>query len=275
MTKIRIASDLHLEFLKYRASNQDPRRSLHNDQTLFEVMDDESEQILLLAGDIFCCGESFKQWTPFFEQLSKRFKHVYTVMGNHEHYRHDFLETRYVIDTYFDQFDNITLLNNDYVILDDDTALFGSTMWTNMNNSDSVAMHYARCAMNDFRIIDYGISYEGFTPEQSVDEFQKTIEALGEFDKLPQKNKVVMTHHAPSYQSVSEKYEGSPINPAFVSDLDEFITKKNYSLWIHGHVHNSSDYTIGKTRIIANPKGYGDENKHGYNKKLVVDFSDN
>lgn len=27
-------------------------------------------------------------------------------------------------------------------------------------------------------------------------------------------------------------------------------------LWLHGHVHDSFDYNVGRTRVIANPAGY-------------------
>jgi Icc-related predicted phosphoesterase len=42
------------------------------------------------------------------------------------------------------------------------------------------------------------------------------------------------------------------------------------ALWVHGHVHNSSDYRIGRTRIVANPHGYGNENPR-FNGQLVVE----
>jgi hypothetical protein len=28
----------------------------------------------------------------------------------------------------------------------------------------------------------------------------------------------------------------------------------------HGHIHDSADYRVGATRVIANPHGYGREN---------------
>jgi Icc-related predicted phosphoesterase len=31
-------------------------------------------------------------------------------------------------------------------------------------------------------------------------------------------------------------------------------------LWIHGHIHTSSDYVIGGTRVVANPRGYPHKN---------------
>jgi len=28
------------------------------------------------------------------------------------------------------------------------------------------------------------------------------------------------------------------------------------SFWVHGHMHNTSDYIIGWTNVICNPRGY-------------------
>lgn len=127
-------------------------------------------------------------------------------------------------------------------------------------------------AMADYKIISYG--EEAFTTTIAADEFDKTMKELREFQKLPYKNKIVMTHHAPSFQSTAEIYKGDPINPGFGSDLDDYIAKSNISLWVHGHMHNSSDYMIGNTRIICNPRGYGTENISNYNPNLVIDTDD-
>jgi hypothetical protein len=27
-------------------------------------------------------------------------------------------------------------------------------------------------------------------------------------------------------------------------------------LWVHGHVHDSFDYRVGRARVVANPRGY-------------------
>jgi Icc-related predicted phosphoesterase len=34
------------------------------------------------------------------------------------------------------------------------------------------------------------------------------------------------------------------------------IRSRRPSLWIHGHTHESRDYRLGATRIVANPCGY-------------------
>lgn len=41
-------------------------------------------------------------------------------------------------------------------------------------------------------------------------------------------------------------------------------------IWLHGHIHSSSDYVVGTTRILANPHGYGFENR-AFNAQLIVE----
>lgn len=68
---------------------------------------------------------------------------------------------------------------------------------------------------------------------------------------------VVVTHHGVSISSVPAKFIRDPVTPAFASDLTETLKNHEIELWVHGHTHASFDYTIGTTRVICNPKGYG------------------
>ena len=65
---------------------------------------------------------------------------------------------------------------------------------------------------------------------------------------------VVITHHAPHRLSIHPRYSGRLLNAAFVSDMSRFF--ENVDLWIHGHMHDSFDYKIDNTRVIATPRGY-------------------
>ena len=53
-------------------------------------------------------------------------------------------------------------------------------------------------------------------------------------------------------------YKGDTLmNGAFHSDLSEFILDRpQIRLWVHGHMHNVSDYMLGTTRVVCNPRGY-------------------
>jgi Icc-related predicted phosphoesterase len=61
------------------------------------------------------------------------------------------------------------------------------------------------------------------------------------------------------------------VTAAFVSDMSASIEKHQPALWIHGHVHISSDYRVGNMRIVCNPHGYGSENPQ-FNGALVVEL---
>jgi Icc-related predicted phosphoesterase len=80
---------------------------------------------------------------------------------------------------------------------------------------------------------------------------------------------VVVTHHLPHCRSIPARFKGDLLNAAYASDLSEVIEMGRPVLWIHGHTHDSCDYTVGDTRVICNPRGYDDENGH-FNLSLTV-----
>jgi hypothetical protein len=65
-------------------------------------------------------------------------------------------------------------------------------------------------------------------------------------------------------------FQGSPFNPFFVSNCEALIYDKKPSIWIHGHMHNDFDYTLGETRIICHPKGYPFEDNSRNYKPLII-----
>jgi Icc-related predicted phosphoesterase len=73
------------------------------------------------------------------------------------------------------------------------------------------------------------------------------------------------------WDSIEPRFRSDPLTGAFVSDLSELIETYQPTLWVHGHVHNSSDYLVGNTRIMCNPHGYGTENPD-FNAALVVEL---
>ncbi|RZM14942.1 MAG: hypothetical protein EOO88_43885 [Pedobacter sp.] len=69
---------------------------------------------------------------------------------------------------------------------------------------------------------------------------------------------VIITHHAPSYQSVSDKWRGNRMNGFFVNNLDLSRFPK-CKTWIHGHVHGAFDYQQNGIRVICQPLAYPGE----------------
>ncbi len=85
---------------------------------------------------------------------------------------------------------------------------------------------------------------------------------------------VVVTHHAPSVRSNYPRFRGSRISTAFYSHLENLIEKTQPDLWVHGHMHNSSDYRIGKTRVVCNPCGYSEGENEGWDPERMVEVDE-
>jgi hypothetical protein len=124
-------------------------------------------------------------------------------------------------------------------------------------------MEAAQC-MNDYKVIRIGSNYRKLNPDDTLKFHKKSKQFLIErLEQFKDTKTWVLTHHAPSYQSVHPKYRSSGIaNGAFVSDLDDLILNNpQIKYFSHGHTHESFDYMIGGCRVICNPRGY----YNGYN----------
>ncbi len=116
--------------------------------------------------------------------------------------------------------------------------------------------------MNDYQQI---YDFEPWVYEQH----KKSVEYLA---KRIKPGDVVVTHHGPSLKSIHPRYEGSPINQFFASDLDWLIESRKPAFWVQGHTHESLDYKIGDTRVVCNPFGYVRESENpNFNPKLVIE----
>ena len=250
--KIALASDVHLEF---------GALELHNT---------ENADVLILSGDI-CVAKHLNgehhhdaRYRKFFKECCERFPKVVYVLGNHEHYTYDVQETV----AYLKQelaYDNLHILENETVDILDYTFI-GATVWTNMNEEDSLTLYHISSMMSDFQSIKNSVRTLNawgkparLTPEDTVKFHKKSMDYINHVvNNGPDKKYIVVGHHCPSFKSVHPKYAHDKImNGAFASDLDDFIAyRPQIKLWTHGHTHEPFDYVIGETRVVCNPRGY-------------------
>ncbi len=69
----------------------------------------------------------------------------------------------------------------------------------------------------------------------------------------------VITHFAPSLRSADPRYGLTPGTAGFCNALDDWLPQAQ--LWLHGHLHAPSDYTVDGCRVVANPLGYARKNE--------------
>lgn len=246
--KLRILSDLHLEADRSYRPN---------------VMENEKSQTLILAGDI-CELQRTSILNPFVEEMAERFGNIIYVPGNHEYYSGHIPHSLQKAKERYSGLSNVNILSDEFVDIDG-VRVVGSTLWTDFNKNDPLAMFHAGFSMNDYRKIRVS-NYRKIKPIETVGMHAKSVIFLHEALSAATGKKIVVTHHGPSWKSIHPSYAGDSLNPAYVSDLSELIYQTVPDLWFHGHVHNSFDYMVYDTRVICNPKGYssirmGAENK--------------
>lgn len=248
--RIRVLSDLHREFGETSIPHADC-------------------DLILLAGDI-ATKTNGVAWIREFSQSTP----TAYVCGNHEYYG-DKLPR--IAEKLADSFSgtNVRLLE-DSGFSQDGWHIYGCTLWTDLalNHDWRMGASFANECMNDYKRIR--LSSKGFRRLRAEDTRLIHLNSLHRLDAFlkahdPERT-IVMTHHAPSGQSLRTEDRTKSLSCAYASNLDSFISQHQPRLWVHGHLHNSSDYRIGRTRVICNPQGYPGEENPDFQKELIIDL---
>ena len=253
--RLWVLSDLHLEFEKVPPA-----------------LDVPDADVCVMAGDLLHKG-GMRSLNYLAEQVARRMPVVF-VAGNHEFYGASLTEGRHTMK--HAELPGVHFLDDDMVVLDG-VRFLGSTLWTDFcfGGGKEWNMHAAESNMNDYKAISLRKhpTWSRLRPMHTESLHWDSRRFLEDALRMEHDGPtVVVTHHAPSGRSVHPRYKGSALNAAFASDMDEFVEHHAPDLWVHGHMHDSSDYVIGETRVVSNPKGYFQENP-GYDPALVIDLS--
>ncbi|TCR68281.1 calcineurin-like phosphoesterase family protein [Bosea sp. BK604] len=211
--------------------------------------------------------------------LHERFSglHVIYTPGNHDFWW-DKGEERYTI---WDQLQRgreladrlgVSLLLDSSVVVGE-TRFLGGTLWTDLRlgtYSLHAALREAEKNMRDYRRIRRKPDQnKRLRPAETLRLHRATRDYISGAISMPWLGQtVVVTHHAPHPNSLADRSD--PLAFCYASDLSSLIEFGAPALWVHGHVHRVSDYTVGLTRILANPRGHIEE-QSGFNPSLCID----
>lgn len=172
------------------------------------------------------------------------------VLGNHEFDHKVFAQALPAYRAALAGLPNVHLLERESVAIDGVTFL-GANLWTDMRGGlDAPAVARVLIAF-DMR---------GVTVDDLIALHRESVRWLETTYPSGAERVVVVTHTAPSFRSQHPRFAGSSLNGFFASDLDALVARLAPDLWIHGHMHDSFDYTIGRTRVLCHPRGYPGEN---------------
>lgn len=242
--KILVLSDLHLEFADWEP----------DEETV------AAADVVVLAGDVHT-GTAGIGWAQRYLQG----KPTVYVAGNHEFYGGHWTKTLDELREAAAK-TNIYFLENDAIVIEG-VRFLGCSLWCDFeyfgadDNVRQWSMATYETGLNDCHVIE---------AEAPCDELmRRTLRASLVLQRHRESRTwlearllepfpgptVVVVHHAPSRRSVSPQYVDDSLTPGFIADLPDALLRRA-QLWIHGHMHQSASYLVGKTRIVCNPLGY-------------------
>jgi predicted phosphodiesterase len=231
--KVQIASDLHHEMASGALAHPIQRAA--------------DADVLVLAGDIAYGTQAIGMYADYVIPV------IY-VHGNHEACGQDYpvlLDDmrRHAKGT------AVRFLQNEQVALNG-VRFLGTCMWTDycfypLDLAD--AMNVIHTSQIERRRTGR-MAGRFFQPDDVPSHQRETLQWLGARLREPFHGRtVVVTHHAPSGMSIPQKERARVLAAADATNVECLVVRAD--LWIHGHIHASSDYRIGDCRVICNPRG--------------------
>ncbi|SFM41220.1 metallophosphoesterase [Methylobacterium pseudosasicola] len=248
MTSVWILSDLHVDACPWTPP-PGPRVDL-----------------AIVAGDV-ADGLTRRAIPWLAEHVVPRAREIVYVPGNHDWWR-----TRMPDELRQAQDDaaaaRIRLLDCGQCVHFDGVEVIGATLWTDyaVAGPDHRA-HALRVAgdrqggMRDHRLVQTRDRLGTPAPFRPLAAAALHVEHRGRIERCLAQPwdgpRIVVTHHAPHPRSLLHGEVREVIDAAYASDLTAMMEGPGApDLWIHGHVHASRDYQVGRTRVIANPRGH-------------------
>jgi predicted phosphodiesterase len=256
--KFQLLSDLHLEV--------DPS---------FTATPAPGADALILAGDIGALPDTpmarhgQRDWclTRFSPKRGNWPVPVFYIPGNHEFDGQDFdvayAKLRALCDTL-----GMTWLEGQ-VLTEQNVRIIGSTLWSDFDafsdwpdDMPGAMTHNLKMRDKAFRAANFYLHKAGTQRSSAVfDAAAMREQALAcqaflraQLAQPFAGKTLVVTHFAPSLKSHDPRYGLTPGTAGFCNALDDLVAKAD--VWLHGHLHCASHYTIGNCRVIANPLGY-------------------
>lgn len=235
--------------------------------------------VTVLAGDIGTSFEALEQAARLRDNGSFS-KTIVQVAGNHEYWGQVPFNTNTDAMRLRAKQLGIHFLQNEKFVLEDGERkliFLGGTLWTNfaLYGNPLMFMNAAPDIMGDYRytLEEAGLTLSSRTVrnehDQTFDFIRRALlEKRGESDVV-----LIVSHHAPSEKSCSDpRFVDHYTNAFYASDLEHLMSMPaGPDYWFHGHVHNSNDYTVGKTRVITNPMGYPQYRNPKWNANLILE----
>ena len=228
-----------------------------------DILPQERVDVMVLAGDI---GKGVQALQFAHETYRNSCDHIVIIAGNHEFYRGTYQSVLRSMREHADSLPGLHFLEDNTVTLDG-VNFIGATAWTDYSYGGAgqpLNMYRAADLLNDYKKIKWnqGGVYRKLLARDllHINHASKRY-VFDELRRLEGETNVVVTHHAPTAASIHSKFERDEANFCYANTWGNDIAYSSARLWIHGHMHDASDYQVGDCRVVCNPCDYPDSQR--------------
>lgn len=256
--KFDFLSDSHIDFW-VRLNSNTQKYEMKTREFAKELLKSKTADYLIIAGDI---GHYNRQNKFFLDELSKEYKNIYLVFGNHDlyfvsskqSYKYNFNSFNRIkeMKEWIDEQNNIHYLDGNIVDVEG-VKITGANMWydfsygLSIGNTKEQILYKWHDLSNDSRLISRFDMEKYFLEEKS------------KLDLVVENADVIVTHVGPDVRL--SDYSGSDRiynNFYFFNGMD-FIEDLENKIWLFGHIHKRRDISYNGWRIINHALGYKDQ----------------
>lgn len=223
---------------------------------------------LILAGNICYCKHD--NLVEFFKKISPKFKHIFYILGKNEYFVENapnlfsLSEVEYTIRDKLKEFDNVHLLQNDYIIIGG-VVIIGATLWSYISKKDLVG----NIMLPDQYFIKHNKQIQinpNITNKIHLTHKNWLKDILFTFEEYP---KIVITHHLPSFKCLEKKIKFETFSKLYYSNCDRLIEKAD--IWCAGYSDVFSKKKIEGVPVYINPFGFLWD-KTSYKKEFTLEL---
>lgn len=262
---VRLFNDLHLEF-----------------ENSYRIQKIKRNQIIILAGDIFCQGgkqEINSVFSDFVKDILSKGAIVLFVAGNHEYWGSRIEKFNKILKDFEKDNENFYFLNDESIFIND-IEFLGGTLWTDFNKGDILT--YLEIGGSK----SYGVTANSSKDYKKI-KSKKVVDGIENYGKLTTKDafllhkntlkyiksrigkhhtQFVITHFPPSEKFLNKErfinekkngYNYDIAKYAYYSELESIA--ENFNYWASGHTHKYLDEYSNGVRYLSNPRGYIDK----------------
>lgn len=230
--KLDFLSDLHIDF---HVSKNDPKKIAKYADLIARILPENPSNTLFLGGDY---SHLVKDSLLFLTMLSKYYKQVFIVFGNHDYYdKEDYPDSISKVEWLrkeLNKLPNVRVLNNE-VVTYCGKRIFGADMLSTPLLTKDV--YFYSESMNDSVYISGGLETTQKINKDSIDAYN----LISSVD-------VVLAHSFP----IHFPELGFEPNTNFYVTVGELKAP----IWFAGHIHANFEKERAGTKFIANALGY-------------------